>query len=200
MAKTMIASLTDGQIEAAVNQLRDAMRKHRDDVNKDAAQQALGTDNLGMRMFTVFREVAEVMSGLILRRVMVNLKRSAQEAIKATGRVQYTDSKVLDAMPTAETDLAEVHFFKLGRYVSDADLEKEYELRGLKPCDPYSLAAVNEAEPEFADEHPNGTHWQDANGEWCFAAFSHWRDGRSVRVDRDGSGWSVSWCFAGVRK
>ncbi|MEK7579847.1 MAG: hypothetical protein AAB469_01490 [Patescibacteria group bacterium] len=47
--------MSDGQIETVVEQLRAAMRKHREEVQKDAAQQALGVDNLGMRMFVVFR-------------------------------------------------------------------------------------------------------------------------------------------------
>ena len=52
MTQIMIASgMSDGQIETAVQQLRAAMRKHRDEVQKDVAQQALGVDNLGMRMF-----------------------------------------------------------------------------------------------------------------------------------------------------
>ena len=37
------------------------------------------------------------------------------------------------------------------RQISDADLDAEYEKRGLKPADPYSLVAVNEADPAFAE-------------------------------------------------
>jgi hypothetical protein len=91
-------------------------------------------------------------------------------------------------------------FFKLNRYVSDADLDKEYELRGLKPADPYSLAAVNEDDPAFADDHPNGTHWKDGDGNWCYAVFRRWFDERDVFVSRDGNGWDDGWWFAGLRK
>ena len=104
-------------------------------------------------------------------------------------------------MPRGEGDEAEVFFFKLGRYVNDADLEKEYELRGLKPADPYSLAAVNEADPAFADDHPNGTHWKDKSGNWCSARSYQWGAGeRCVNVYRYDFDCFDYCFFAGVRK
>ena len=77
--------MTDGKIENAVNKLRDAMRKHRSSITSDVAQQVLGVENLGMMMFTPFRERAEVVSNLIIRKVKVNRSRSPQEALDATG-------------------------------------------------------------------------------------------------------------------
>ena len=199
------AEMTDGQIENAVNKLRDAMRRHRSEVSSDVAQQVLGVENLGMMMFTPFRERTEAVSNLIVRTDKVNRSRSQQEAIEATGRAQYTDRKVVDAMPKGEGDEVEVVFFKpdlsqRNGFISDDDLEKEFELCGLKPADPVSVAAVNEADPAFADEKPNGTHWKDAKGNWCYATFRRWFGGREVRVRRDGSDWDDYWWFAGVRK
>ena len=199
------AEMTDGQIENAVNKLRDAMRKHRSEITSDIAQQVLGVENLGMMMFTPFRQRAEVVSNLIVRKAKVNRSRSQQEAIEATGRAQYTDRKVVDAMPKGEGDEVEVVFFKpdlsnRNGFISDDDLEKEFELRGLKPADPVSVAAVNEADPAFADEKPHGTHWKDAKGNWCFATFGHWFGERLVCVSENGSDWDVRWWFAGLRK
>lgn len=142
------------------------------------------------------------MSNLIVRRVKVNRNRTPQEAIDATGRRQYVDISVVDAMPRGEGEGSEIFFFIPDRLLSDDDLEKEYELRGLKPADPYSLAAVNEIDPAFADNYPNSTHWKDSNGKWYYAAFDHWVGrGRSVGVDRHTIGWAANclW-FAGVRK
>lgn len=206
MTKIMTATeMTDGQIENAVGKLRDAMRKHRSEITSDVAQQVLGVENIGMMMFTPFRERAEAVLNLIVRKAKVNRSRSPQEALDATGRAQYTDRKVVDAMPKGEGDEVEVVFFKpdlsnRNGYISDDDLEKEFELRGLKPADPVSVAAVNEADPAFADEKPHVTHWKDAKGNWCCAAFSRWLDKCKVNVDRSGGGWRVSWWFAGVRK
>jgi hypothetical protein len=82
-----------------------------------------------------------------------------------------TDRKVVDAMPKGKGDEAEIVFFKPDLFqrhgfISDDDLDKEYKLRGLKPADPISVAAVNQDNPAFADDKPNGTHWKDANGNW----------------------------------
>lgn len=97
---------------------------------------------------------------LIIRKVKVDRSRTPQEALDATGRwVQYIDHEVADAMPKGDGEEAEVIFFKpdlseRNGVISDYDLEKEYELRGLKPADPYSVAAVNEADHAFADKMP----------------------------------------------
>lgn len=200
------AEMTDEQIENVVSKLRDAMRKHRSSITSDVAQQVLGVENLGMIMFTPFRERAEAVSNIIVRRVPVKRGRTQQEAIQATGRTQYTDCKIVDMMPKGEGDETEVVFFKPDlsqrqRFISDDDLNKEYELRGLKPADPISVAAVNEEDPTFADEKPHSTHWRDAQGNWCYAAFLRSNGNREVFVfhhvvlDRDDS-----WWFAGLRK
>ena len=206
MTQIMTATkMTDGQIENAVNKLRDAMRKHRSSITSDVAQQVLGVENLGMMMFTPFRVRAEAVSSLIVRKAKVNRSRSQQEALDATGRAQYTDRTVVDSMPKGEGDEVEVVFFKpdlsdKNGFITDDDLEKEFSLRGLKPADPLSVAAVNEADPAFADEKPHGTHWKDTEGNWCCAAFSRWRGERGVRVNHYDYDWYDHWWFAGVRK
>ena len=199
--------MTDGQIENAVGKLRDAMRKHRSGITSDVAQQVLGVENLGMVMFTPFRERAEVLSNLIVRKVKVNRLLTPQQVLDATGRKQYTNRKVVDAMPRGEGDETEVVFFKpepweytRPDFMSDDDFEKALGRRNLKSAPPDDVAAVNEADPAFADEKPHGTHWQDENGKWCYAAFHRWGDERNVSVNRGDGGWSVSWWFAGVRK
>ncbi len=146
-------------------------------------------------------EMVEAVSEMIVRKVKVNRTQSPKEVLKATGRNQYLADSVVAKMPKGEGDETEVFFFKLGRQINDNDLEKEYELRGLKPADPYSLAKVNEEDPAFADIRPNATHWKDADGKWCFADFHRWSDGeRYVRVFRRDDDWYDRWWFAGVRK
>ena len=204
MAKTMTASgpktITNGQNENVADKLRATMRKHRSEVASDMAQKVLGVENLGMELYAVVRKHAERFSNMLSRIVAVDRSRSPQAALDATGRRQYTDRAVVDAMPRGDGTEVEIFFFKPGCFLSDADLEKEFDLRGLKPADPYSLAAVNEKDPAFADAHPNATHWKDAAGRWCFATFYRWRDGRLVGVDRGDHDWHDRWWFAGVRK
>lgn len=199
-------SMTDGQIDKAVDHYRNVLKKHRDEIgSSDAVQQVLGQPGYLAQLLAVIRKHVEAVSGLILRRVKIDRTRTPQAVLDATGRKQYTDPKVVAAMPHGAGEEAEVYFFKpdltkRGGRIGDADLEGEFELRGFKPADPYTLAAVNEADPAFADEHPNGTHWQDADGEWHYAAFDRWYGVRFVRVDRDDGGWRDFWWFAGVSK
>jgi hypothetical protein len=46
--------------------------------------------------------------------------------------------------------------------------------------------ADNAADPAFADEYPNGTHWKNVYDKYCFAAFDRWDDERRVFVNRGG--------------
>ena len=204
MTKIMTASqemMTDGQVENLIDKFRAAVRKHRSDFLLDAVQQVLGVENLGMECLAPFRVRVEAISNLVFRTAKVNRTRTAQKALDATNRKQYIDKDVVSSMPQGTDEEVEVVFFNLGCHVSDSKLDEEYEIRGLKPADPYSLSAVNEADPAFADQKPNATHWKDSNGKWCYSAFDQWNDGgRFVIVDRDGSDWYGNWWFAGVRK
>ena len=191
---------TEGQIDKAVVAYRALLTKHQSDFSAGAFQEALGNSQLIKDQFAVLRTHVEAISNMIVRHVSVNRNRSPQEALGATGRIQYVQEDVVEAMPRADRDEAEVFFFNLDRFTNDTDLDKEYELRGLKACDPLTLAGVNEADLAFADDHPNCTHWKDAEGRWCFATFYRWRGRRYVHVRRDGHGWHVRWWFAGLRK
>jgi len=208
MAETMIASdMTDGQIDDLANKLRDAARKHRNEVSKDVAQQVLGADNLGMRLFVIFRQLAEAISNMIVRHVKVDRTKTPEQILEATGRRQYVDANVVKNMPKGDENEGDIYFFKPSAetydengLISDDNLEKEFELRGLKPVDPYKLSQFNADGPAFADEKPHGTHWKNADGQWCFAAFYRWRGRRCVDVFESGSDWGAFWWFAGLRK
>ncbi|MFI5260554.1 MAG: hypothetical protein ACHQU0_02050 [Candidatus Paceibacteria bacterium] len=201
MTPSAAPSMTDGQIDKAVATYRAMLTKHRSELGSDAVQHALGQPEYVAAQVAVLRERVEAVSDLIVRHVVVNRTRTPMEAINATGRTKYCNDDVVASMPQGEGDEADVIFFKLGRDISNADLDREYDLRDLKPADPYSLAAVNEADPAFADERPNGTQWKDADGKYCYAAFGRWLDGeRCVDVFRSDNDWNDSWCFAGVRK
>ena len=191
---------TAGQVDKAVGLYRAMLEKHAGQFDAEAVQTVLGQPEFATDLFAVFRMRVEAISGMIVRRVKVDRTCPPKEAMKATGRNQYVDEEVAASMPHGEGEEVDVYFFKLGRYVNDVDLGKEFDLRGLKPVDPYSLAAVNEQDPAFADDHPNATHWKDAESNWCYAIFDRWRGGRAVLVNRDDRDWGDDWWFAGVRK
>ena len=191
---------TLGQIDKAVANYRAMLEKHAPNFNSETVQQVLGDPALATEQLEVFRKKVEVQSAMIMRTVKVNRNRSAKEALSATSRTQYVSDSVVKAMPNGTAEEVEVCFFKLGRYVSMTDLEKEYELRVLEAVDPYALAAINEADPLFADEKPNATQWKDAKGNWCYAIFYRGDDERNLNVSQNENDWSGSWWFAGVRK
>ena len=195
------SNITQGQIGKLCDLLTAALRKS--GLPSEPVQQVIESqgDTLVAEMVATVRKRAEAMSNVIVRRVKVDRSRNPQQVLDATGRKQYTDRGVVESMPHGEGEEVEVCFFRIGRYVSDAELEEERKLRGLtESVDPYSLAQVNADDPAFADDHPNATHWKDANGKWCYAAFGRWSGGRSVSVDRRGRGWLGHWWFAGLRK
>ncbi len=191
--------MTDGQIDKATDIFRAQLRKHRNDFGSEAVQLVIGQPELGTDLLSVFRKRVEAVSGMIVRHVKVDRTRSPQAVLDATGRRQYTNKEVVDAIPWHGDEEVDVCFFKLDRSVSCDDLEKECELRGLRP-DPCAEAKVNEDDPTFADEHPNGCQWKDAKGNRCFATFYRNDDERSVLVGHGDGVWVDYWWFAGVRK
>lgn len=198
MAQTMIASqMTDGQIENVCGKLRDALRKHREEITSDAAQKALGADNIGMRMFAPFREQAEKLSEMIIRRVRVNRTQTRQQAIDATGRVKYVNPEVVAEMPDGEDEEVDVGFFPLHSYTSARDVQKLIAEHGLV-SDPRAVAKANEDDPSFGDTRPNATQWVDDKGRHCYLACSQWGDGkRNVSVHRNEGDWDDCWWFGG---
>lgn len=194
------SSITPGQIGKIQELLAAGLRKS--GLPRESVQQIIETqgDSLVAELVSEICRRVEAVSNLVVRRVKVDRSRTPQQILDATGRRQYTDPGVVKAMPRGKGEEVEIHFFKLDRYISDNDLEQEFDLRGLKPADPYSLAAVNEVDSVFADDHPNATHWKDFSGKWCYIAFNRWLDGCVVYVFRYAHDWDVYWWFAGFRK
>lgn len=150
-------------------------------------------------------------SEMIIRVVKVNRHCTPEEMLNTTGRQQEIDAEVITTMPCGRGEETEIVFFAVDRFVDPGDLEKEYEVCGLTPADPYSLAAVNRADPAFADERSNATMWRDPRGNWCGIEFYRYDDDgqypvefpRRVSVRRlVGCGWigARGVLFAGIRK
>lgn len=207
MAETMTTpGMTDGQINRALEIFKAQLVKHATELPSEDVQTVFGQKDLGPEWLTVLRKRVEAVSSMIVRKARVDRSRTPQQALDATGRRQYVDQAVVTAMPRGGNKEVEVCFFKprpeaydKDGWLSEEALEREFEFNGFKP-DPLAQAAVNEADPAFANEYPNGTHWQDENGKWCFAAFSRDGDERRVGVGRRDDGWSDRWWFGGVRK
>lgn len=139
---------------------------------------------------------------MVERSILTGSKRSRQEVLDSSGWELHVNPAVLNAMPWGEGDPSHLHFFRLERILTDEQLSMEYKRRGLTPASPRALFAVNDAHPQFADDHPNLTHWwrEDAST-WGFAAFPVLRHGtkRVVYIEHNVSVWNVGWWAAGVR-
>jgi hypothetical protein len=207
MAKTMtppLNEMSEGQINKAVDKFRDAMRKHRRQISSADAQGALGVDNLGTRMFAVFRNVAQAMSGCVVRIVTVSRARSTLDALKACGRTLYVKEEVAATAPRGTAKKQKLVYFKPrpkcydgnGR-LSPQELDDEYTFHGLV-VDLQAQIEDNAANPEFADTMPNACQWKDAGGNWCYALFDCWLDERGVCVGHHDDGWDDGLVFAGV--
>lgn len=205
MAKTMLASgMTDGQIDDLANKLRDAARKHRDELEKDAAQEGLRSENVGMRLFAEFRRIVEEVSKRVVHIVTVDRTRTPQQALDACGRSLYIDKDVVAAMPRRSMEKARLVYFKPDSSVyykngaiDSAVLAHEYKKRGLIP-DPQAQIDDNAANPGFADDTPNACQWIDEQGNYCHATFDRSSNERGVDVNRRGNIWFGTWSFAGI--
>lgn len=192
--------LSEGQIgetlERVVVELRGA------NFPSDPIQQVLKTQGgeMAANFVADLQRRVKAVSGFITYTVKVDRSRSPQDALQATGRKLFVNDEVAATMPQGEGDEVEITFFQVGHYISDDDLEKKLEGDCMEAIDPYTLAAFNTANPEFADTHPNCTHWKDADGKWCYAAFGRWLDGRGVFVRRNVNVWSDFWWCAARRK
>jgi hypothetical protein len=209
-SKTMTPSesISAGQIGQIQDRLGTALRQS--GLPNASTQDVLKTKGEGDQMIAemvgVVRKFVEAKASEVVRRVKVNRTQTPMQAIDATGRNKYVDEQVVATMPAGEGEEVDVVFFKprpdeytRPGFMSDDDLERALDRRGLK-SDPRAQAKANEEDPAFADERPNGTHWKDVNGKWCFATFNRWLDRRRVHVNRFDDDWNDYWWFAGVRK
>lgn len=106
-----------------------------------------------------------------------------KQLLDKTKRNQYVTDSVVESIESSEPQ--NIELFTLDKYVTANDLETEVGKKGYTLAHPYALALYALEHPELADEHPIGTQWKNADGDFCFAAFYRWSD---------------DWWFAGVRK
>ena len=193
MTPSEVKTTTQGQIDKAVANYRALLEKRAPEFESAAVQTVLGQPEFAEAQFALFRERVESASEIIIRRVKVDRSRSRQKVIDATGRKQYIDKDVLATMPTGEGDKVDVWFVPTKRHIPAAEVPAFLARYGLVP-DPRAQAAVNKADPAFADKVPNGTQW----GDNCCLAFGRWNDERRVRCDRFDYGWYGDWFLCGV--
>lgn len=137
-------------------------------------------------------------------KVRVKRGRTGRQVFADTGRVQYVTGSVADSAPLIPGDgydEVEFRFWRVGRRLKDSEVAAERVKYGVTQ-DLEAQAQVNADHPEFADKHPNGDSWQDADGNWCYAYFDRFLDDeRDVSVDRSGLDWRpYTWVGGAVSK
>jgi hypothetical protein len=151
---------------------------------------------------------SESLSDIVIRRrVKVNRCKPPRDVLRDTGRRLYTNDEVVATMPRGEGDEVEVILFlpelweyTRPGYMSNEDIEKCFERRGLKSADPYSVSAMNRDDTALADEYPHGIQWKDTRGYWCFAWFDCYHGNRDMLVGCDCHGWHDRRWYAGLHK
>jgi len=134
------------------------------------------------------------------RTVPVDRSLSPAAAIAATGRNRYLADSVVASMPQGKDGTVDIFFILLDTRMNDVFVDKQLSNNGLIAVDPFALMSCNAVEPDFADGHPCFTHWKDAEGKWCYAAFSAWSGEREVEIRQCVSSWGGRWRVAGVLK
>ena len=211
MEKTMSPSETEtmsrGQITKIYELLEHGLLKT--GLPKGQSQEVIESQGANMvkAFIADFRKRVEALMEMIFRIVHADVSLTAQATLDATGRTQYTDREVVNSMPRGKDEPTTVYIFKprpeaydRDGYLTNAKLAEEYEFNGLTPVDPFSLAKIHIDDPAFSDDRPVGTHWKNADGKWCCAAFDRWVGERGVGVGLAGGGWHGSWSFGGVRE
>ncbi|MFZ2522811.1 MAG: hypothetical protein WAW92_00310 [Minisyncoccia bacterium] len=204
--------MTTGQIEEIISILRSELQCSAGEFDSEQVQR--GLDHIkwyvGRPMLTTLRSELEMGSGTFTRKVRINRNNNPNELLKDTSCHQIVEAEVLQSMPRAEGDDEEVEvvFFNTDR---SADLEndsafeaiaKEYDKRGLKTVDPYTLAEANKWNTlhTLLIRTNHETFWRDAEGNWCVMAFEHGARYHKVYVRRSKIPvWTARW-YAGVKK
>ena len=161
-------------------------------------------------MLTTLRSELEIGSGTFTRKVRVDRTSDPIKVLEDTSCHQTVEAEVLQSMPRAEGNHEEVEvvFFNLGHWddfrkdFSFETISNEYDKRGLRPVDPYTLAEANKWNTlrQLLIHVNHETFWRDAEGNWCVMAFEHGTRVHKVHVKRSEIPmWTARW-YAGVKK
>lgn len=112
--------------------------------------------------------------------------KTPQQLLDETCAIQYVDNDVLATAPRS-SEKSKVELFTVGKYITDEELEKEYEKRGLVP------ATLDELVSMYGTKEYIATHWKNADGAVCgicgvsleteLAILKEWRE-RTVKHKR----------------
>ncbi|MBX4195417.1 hypothetical protein KW796_00465 [Candidatus Parcubacteria bacterium] len=148
------------------------------------------------------RELTEtLLSDVLLQQVPVDTTLSWKDMLESAGRHLYLEGspEMIEAMPRGRAKKIEAYFFRLGYEMDIHEVKYKYKVHGLRPLDPYSLAAINAHDQDFADECNNATYWEvEAQDGWRSLAFHGGPKDRMATLVSRQRRWEGSWWFAGI--
>lgn len=197
-------SRTRGGIPGAVEEFCKFLELQQREVDAKTARQIMGLCEIDEIDRPVLECCVQRVRGIFTRRVRVRRDLGPRTALEIRSFKQYTEDDAVRSMSYGELDEVEIVFFKLDlsrqcNCISDEDLERQYISLGLVPVDPYSLCAVNRADPTLAETRMNCTHWKRGDL-WSFILFRFWQGRHELAVCDSQADWGGSWWFAGVRE
>ncbi|MDO8561635.1 MAG: hypothetical protein Q7S05_02290 [bacterium] len=200
--------MTDAEIEKEIGDFHDNLLRRADEIaSYSPLQQILARPEYRAELEMMLRERIGGMKSCIVRHATVNHSRSPEEALEALEAVGFlvfpgkNCEDVVKNMPRGDCNELDVYLFRPNCDVDDDDLERELGKLVLRRANPFALIDVNERDPGFVRKYPNGTHWKDESGKWCYIAFRcSPLTGKRVYIGRRTKDWKDRWWHAGEPK
>ncbi len=177
MEKTISPSqepITEGQIGKIAELLTAALRKSKGNLPSDLVQKALEQPGkvLSVELQKIVSRYVHAVSGMIYRMVKVDRILPTLRAINKASKNVGCSEETMNHLPLNDgPEEVEIILFKGSPSLHYSDLGKEYELRGLKPVDPASLAAFIEVNELSVYGYPIITYWKGENHKIYFMVF-----------------------------
>jgi hypothetical protein len=170
------------------NQLKDLFRQ--------IADGSLTGDHI--QAFLEHRKPFASPENMIFRRVYVDRSKSLKEALHSIGRNRIVPEEIV--VPKGKGKDVPVYLFRIGHERFANEVDRDVQKLGFQLADPYTLIALNAAEPGFADKYPNATQWSTGMGYSDAIAFSRHENERRVTIHERCAVWSEIWWFALIHK
>ncbi len=169
--------MTDGQIDKAAELYRAMFARYHREFPTDLMQRVLAQPDLMREVADVFRRRVGLERGYIIFRVWVEPHDSLVEGFAIPKHDHEINRNLVKTMSQgSRAGMKELYLFQPPSemysnqgLISDAGVAEAYQLRSLKPVDPFVHAALLKSRPTLANDFPTVTHWQDEDGFWCYS-------------------------------
>lgn len=206
--------ITDQQISTLQGILAEALRGsvlHKDSIQRVIDEHAPA---VASNLLSIIKKQVEAIEKVLVFRVTVDRTRLPQTLWRSLNEVGISATylgghtsliRILEEMPRDGENEVDVFLVHFDRFVYPKDLQTELDLYGLKPADPYSLAALMRTNPGLiAEKCLIATQWKNKDGDWCHMEFQSYDNKSSVYADTwdkpESYGYGERYWIACIRK